>query len=173
MTFDPRANSAERLVAPAPLPHVSRQALKRVKNPLPIPSTCHYCGGDVALVNNSSIYGRECGKWPFTYICTLCAAYVGLHPSTDIPLGTLASPALRRQRNTSKDLFHQVMKRCEFSRPLAYQWLAKAMGIPVSTCHFGWFDMARCEQAASICRNKLTAPTTAMSAAFHNARGRT
>ncbi|MFO6263407.1 hypothetical protein ACLBVP_35510, partial [Pseudomonas aeruginosa] len=62
--IDPRANSLEKLVPPAPLPHVSRGALKRIKHPQPIPSGCPHCGGLVRLVSNRVIYGREYGDWP-------------------------------------------------------------------------------------------------------------
>ncbi|MGA4814521.1 hypothetical protein ACPA9J_00050 [Pseudomonas aeruginosa] len=49
---------------PAPLPHVSRGALKRIKHPQPIPIGCPHCGGLVRLVSNRVIYGREYGDWP-------------------------------------------------------------------------------------------------------------
>lgn len=66
MPIDPRANAPERIAARAPLPHISRRALKRVKNPLPAPTECRYCGGCVELVSNSEIYnGREYGEWPY------------------------------------------------------------------------------------------------------------
>ena len=171
MSIDPRANSAERLVAPAPLPHLSRKALKRVKNPLPIPTDCRYCAGHVELVNNSAIYGREYGEWPFAYRCTDCKAYVGLHPSTDIPLGTLAAPQLRKDRNAAKDAFHRVKEKRGFSRSLAYQWLAGKMGIEVGVCHFGWFDQEDCAKALALCTEDLSA-STSMANAFSKARRR-
>ncbi|MFG8677889.1 zinc-finger-containing protein [Pseudomonas aeruginosa] len=91
--IDPRANSPEKLVPPAPLPHVSRGALKRIKHPQPIPTGCPHCGGLVRLVSNRVIYGREYGDWPYAYACTGtgCGAYVGLHPDTDVPLGICES----------------------------------------------------------------------------------
>lgn len=168
MDIDPRANSAERLVAPAPLPHISRKALKRVKNPLPAPTNCRYCGGHVELINNSRIYGREYGEWPFAYRCEDCNAYVGLHPSTDIPLGTLATAQLRKDRNTSKDLFHKVKEARGFSRSLAYEWLAGKMGIPVAQCHFGWFDQDECAKAVGICADEIPS-ASAMRQAFAKA----
>lgn len=169
MPIDPRANSAERLVAPAPLPHLSRKALKRVKNPLPAPMQCRYCGGSVHLVNNSEIYlGREYGEWPFAYLCSSCRAYVGLHPSTDIPLGTLADGHLRAARNRSKAAFHAYMKKSGLTRTLAYQWLAGRMGITVDECHFGWFEVEACAIAEKI--SKQASGPTSMSAAFAKAR---
>ncbi|WP_341519877.1 zinc-finger-containing protein [Pseudomonas sp. G.S.17] len=170
MAIDTRAHSPERIVAPAPLPHISRKALKRVKNPLPAPTVCRYCGGDVELVCNSQIYnGRSYGEWPYAYLCSDCKAYVGLHPSTDIPLGTLAANQLRKDRNASKDLFHQLKELRGFSRNQAYQWLSERMGVPVSECHFGWFEPEQCAAASSICSAALN-ESTAMGRAFAKAR---
>lgn len=170
MPIDPRANSAERLVAPAPLPHVSRRALKRVKNPLPTPVDCRYCGEHVDLVCNSEIYnGRSYGDWPYAYLCSGCRAYVGLHPDTDIPLGTLANDLLRKDRNSSKDMFHKLKEKRGFSRTLAYEWLAGRMGISVAECHFGWFEHEQCGQALRICLEDLSTAGT-MAKAFSRAR---
>lgn len=174
MSIDPRANSAARLVAPAPLPHVSRRALKRVKNPLPAPTICRYCSGCVELVSNSEIYnGREYGDWPYAYLCTDCKAYVGLHPDTDIPLGTVAAAQLRKDRNAAKDAFHRMKEKRGFSRSLAYQWLAGKMGIEVDVCHFGWFDQDDCAKALNICTEDMAAvpsATNAWAQAFKNAK---
>lgn len=151
--IDPRADSAERIEPTAPLPHISRRALKRVTNPLPAPTTCRYCDGDVRLVSNSEIYrGRSYGEWPYAYLCDHCRAYVGLHPQTDVPLGTLADDALRKARNTSKSEFHELKEKRGYSRNEAYAWLAKEMGIPVDNCHFGWFELQDCALALHICQ---------------------
>ncbi|MCU9949828.1 DUF3268 family zinc-finger domain-containing protein [Pseudomonas sp. PDM13] len=152
MPIDPRANSAEKLVPPAPLPLVSRAALRRVRDAMPPPTACPYCEGPVALVCNSEIYGREFGAWPYAYRCVPCDAMVGLHPATDLPLGTLANKQLRAARATNKQLFHRVKDRFGFTRSQAYEWLALQMGIPKAECHFGWFDLARCAQAGAVCK---------------------
>ncbi len=170
MPIDPRANSPERLAAPSPLPHVSRRALKRVKDALPAPTHCRYCDGSVHLVNNSEIYnGRSYGDWPYAYLCSDCDAYVGLHPDTDVPLGTLADGGLRNARNKSKALFHKVKERRGLSRSLAYQWLAGKLGIPVSECHFGWFESEQCARVVFVCNADLAQPT-GMQQAFYQAK---
>nr|WP_315447981.1 zinc-finger-containing protein [uncultured Pseudomonas sp.] len=169
MPLDPRANAPERIAAPAPLPHVSRRALKRVKNPIPAPADCRYCGDDVHLVCNSEIYrGRSFGDWPYAYLCRGCRAYVGLHPQTDIPLGTLADDKLRVLRNRSKAAFHEHMKKAGMTRTGAYQWLAEKMGIDVGVCHFGWFDLAECFAAEKVVEE--AGPQTAMAQAFAKAQ---
>lgn len=169
MSIDPRADAPERIAAPAPLPHVSRRALKRVKNPLPAPTDCRYCNGAVRLVRNSEIYnGRSYGDWPFAYLCTGCRAYVGLHPDTDVPLGTLADDRLRAARNRSKALFHGYMKSAAMGGAAAYRWLAEQMNIAVGVCHFGWFEAEACAQVETVIRSAV--PQTAMAQAFARAR---
>lgn len=153
--MDERANSPTLIDPPAPLPFVSRRALRRVRDYLPIPDVCPYCGQPVQLVSNSAIYGREYGDWPYAYLCKPCNAYVGLHPNTDLPLGTLADRELRKCRSRSKATFHQLMKRQGWSRNEAYRWLAAEMNIPRRRCHFGMFDASQCERAEFICQSYL------------------
>lgn len=152
MALDPRHLSLEKLVPPAPLPHVSRKSLARVTDPLPVPTTCHCCGNPVRLINNKLIYGTEYGEWPYAYRCTGCAAYVGLHPNTDIPLGTLADAPLRAARKRSKEAFVKATRLLHIKeRKRSYQWLANAMNIPNSECHFAWFDLDLCRRAERVC----------------------
>ncbi len=148
--MDARVLSTKPLKAPAPLPHVSRRALRRVKNPVPVPTRCPYCAGSVELASNAAVYGREYGAWPYLYLCRPCDAYVGLHPDTDIPLGTLADRELREARKASKALFFDALEQHGIDRTEAYRRLAEAMGIPVGECHFGWFTLERCRQASAI-----------------------
>lgn len=129
----------------------SRKATARVKNPLPVPAICRFCGGEVGLKTHREVYGRDYGDWPWVYMCSCCRAYVGLHPFTAIPLGTLADKATRDARKQCKPAFESLWRGGEMSRTQAYEWLAKRLGIPVGECHFGWFDVERCQQAQQIC----------------------
>lgn len=151
--IDPRASSPEQLTAPAPLPFVSRRALRRIKHPAPIPATCNCCQSPrVALVENSEIYGgRSYGQWPYAYLCRDCGARVGLHPMTDIPLGTMADQALREARNASKQPFEMLWRHGAMSRKQAYRWLAEKMGITAEQCHFGLFNIEQCHKARDLC----------------------
>ncbi len=153
--IDPRAFCETTIEPPEPLPHVSRKALRRVKDALPVPVDCRYCGMDVALVNHSEIYGREYGDWPYAYLCRSCGAYVGLHPNTDLPLGTLADRYLRSARKGHKTYFAKMQKTMGWTRSEAYAYLAEKMELPVPECHWGWFEIEQCEQAGAICRDKL------------------
>jgi hypothetical protein len=146
---DPRCLCTAKLRAPAPLPYVSRRALKRVRDRIDPPKACNCCGAAVRLVSNAEIYhGREYGEWPYAYLCTGCRAYVGLHPDTDLPLGILADKDTREARKDAKAIFYDlVLPRFHGDRNKAYGWLAGAMGIDRRECHFGLFDAARCDQA--------------------------
>lgn len=155
MKTDPRAFLKEKLTH-STLPHVSRRALKRIKYPLTPPTACNTCGGGrVTLANNSEIYGREYGSWPYIYLCWICMSYVGLHPDTDLPLGTLADLETREARK-KRSVFGLLTKyKFKGDRKEAYQWLAQAMGIPQRQCHWAMFSKEQCEQAELLIKGKL------------------
>ena len=125
----------------------SKTATARVKNPLPIPTACHICGGSVRLGTHQEVYGMDYSDWPYVYICDGCKSYVGLHPFTNIPLGIVAEKDTRKLRMKAKNLFEPLWQHGHMSRTEAYEWLAKEMGIAFGECHFGWFNDALCEIA--------------------------
>jgi len=144
---------------PYPLPHVSRRALARVKDKLPPPEQCPNCGDIVELVSNSEIYGREYGSWPYAYRCTNhrhCDSHVGLHPHTDLPLGSLADRRTREARRACKALFLEWQSFNDWSRSQSYAWLAVRMGLPASQCHWGLFSVSDAELAGAICEEALS-----------------
>lgn len=130
----------------------SRRATAKVKAPLPVPTTCRHCNAEVKLVSNAEIYGREYGEWPWAFLCQDkdCRAYVGLHPFTGIPLGTLATASIRSARRQAKDLFNPLWQSGEMTRNEAYAWLAEQLGITnVEECHIGWFDVPECKHVVA------------------------
>jgi hypothetical protein len=130
----------------------SRTATARVGNPLPVPTACPFCKGPVTLVENDVIYGRHFGEWPWAYDCRPCDAYVGLHPFTAIPLGTLATREIRNARQQAKAVFNPRWMNGGMTRSAAYAWLAQALGIAdVEQCHIGWFDVAQCRRVVEVC----------------------
>ena len=136
----------------------SRSATKRVKSPLPAPEQCNFCGRmSVVIKNNAYIYGRSYGDWPWVYICAgeseCCGAYVGMHPFTNIPLGTLADAKTRTARKKCKAPFEALHQTGKISRGEAYEKLAEKLGIKKEQCHFGWFDADMCEKAAQAARD--------------------
>lgn len=136
----------------------SRKAALRVSNPLPTPSTCNMCGEDAVRVGTHiEVYGREYSDWPYVYLCECCGAYVGIHPFTAIPLGTLADRKTREARKSCKAPFEKMHHSGRMTREQAYAWLAKAMGIKAGECHFGWFSADQCFLAKQLCMQKLDA----------------
>lgn len=135
---------------------VSAAQVKKVTNPLPVPTICPNCGGAVERVSNSKIYGKEYGAWPFAYRCVVavCDSYVGIHPRTDIPLGTLGNKAVRAARKQAKAMLSPMWEVDGMDKTSVYAWLAKEMGIvDVNHCHIGWFDVKQCEKVVQICLN--------------------
>lgn len=128
------------------------KAVERVKNPLPAPQFCPICEDHVDVRHHQEIYGAEFGDWPWMYACDSCDARVGMHPGTNIPLGTLADEETREARKRCKEPFESLYKTGKMSRSQAYQALADKLGIPKEECHFGWFDVAMCERAAKAAR---------------------
>lgn len=136
------------------MPESDPRAVKRVVDRVPAPRICHHCGSPVKLANNSTIYGREFGDWPWVYLCCnrTCGAYVGMHPKTDIPLGTLADAQTREARKRAKAEFNPLWESKRLDRGQAYSRLAAKMGIPVTECHFGWFTVHQCREATLAAR---------------------
>jgi hypothetical protein len=143
----------------------SAKAIARVKDPLPPPIECPHCHdldpnsprfcepfNHIEIVNNEEIYGRSYGEWPWVYQCQQCEAYVGMHPFTNIPLGTLADGPTRQARKQCKEPFENLYRSGRMSRSDAYARLAEKLGIPASKCHFGMFDVAQCKKAAEAAR---------------------
>ena len=80
---------------------------------------CPYCGGTAILRDASFVYGEKSygGK---VYVCSnypRCDAYVGVHPGTRIPKGTLADQELRKKRMLAHQIFDQIWLRGILSRP--------------------------------------------------------
>jgi len=131
----------------------SRLAIQRVVHPLPIPTKCRHCGSAVEIAHNSEIYPTAFGEWPWLYLCRGCGAYVGMHPYTNLPLGTLANRAQREARKEVKQLFNSLWLDApdrRAARSQAYAWLASKMGLTEAQCHFGQFDELQCDAAMKI-----------------------
>lgn len=129
----------------------SRKAMARVKNPLPAPTECRFCHSEVRVATHQEVYGRDYSDWPYMYLCGNCGACVGMHPFTNIPLGTLADRTTREARKNCKKPFEALWRSGRMSRTEAYSWLAGELNIPVGECHFGWFDIYQCEAAKRAC----------------------
>lgn len=139
----------------------SRRATARVKNPLSVPDNCPNCGSKVWIGSNATIYGKEFGEWPWALMCTGCDSYVGLHPFTGIPLGTLATPEIRAARKKAKAAFNPLWEGdgAPMTRTAAYEWLAAALGIEnTEECHIAWFGVEQCNAVIAAVRARSPAP---------------
>lgn len=133
----------------------SRTATKRVREPQPVPTHCRYCNSPVIIAPHTAVYSRNYGEWPWLYLCENCRAYVGMHPFTNIPLGTLATEQLRKFRKNCKEPLNVIWQQGHMTRTEAYAWLASQMKIPKEQCHFGMFEINECQLAYALCTNYL------------------
>jgi hypothetical protein len=119
------------------------------KNGLPPITFCNICASsNVTLETNDLVYhGKLFGAYPFIYLCNDCESYVGIHPNTNTPLGTLATAEMRAARKRVKTKFIDWYELKGWNRGKAYSKLAKALNIDGSECHFGWFDVDACNDA--------------------------
>lgn len=124
---------------------------------LPAPETCRYCQSRVDLVNNSEVYGKSYGRWPHVYLCSnkVCRAFVGVHPNTQVPLGTLADAETRKARKEAHSAFDLIWKGGYMKRGEAYAWLAEKLRIETWRCHVAWFDAPMCRQVVKACQELL------------------
>ena len=135
---------------------IDPKCVARVGHALPPPTHCRYCGQSVRLCNNEEKYGKSYGDWPYCYLCDFCGAYVGVHSGTDIPIGTMATDQLRKDRSKAHQLFDPLWRSKKVSRSMAYALLASEMKMDRDRCHISWFDREELEQvfiiAPALCK---------------------
>lgn len=106
---------------------------------------CSHCGKPARLVSGRTIYpNREDLFHKKYWNCFPCAAYVGCHPNSIKPLGTLANAELRQMRKDTHHAFDPLWKNGSLTRKEAYYELAKYLDIPVYKCHIGLFTIRDC-----------------------------
>lgn len=130
----------------------SVSSTSRVKGNVKAPEFCPCCGvGKVTCVPHSKIYGgRSFGDWPWALACDNCDATVGLHPFTNIPLGTLATKKLRDLRMQAKNAFNPLWQTGNMNRTQAYEWLATAMGLSSDDAHIGMMNEEQCKKCIEV-----------------------
>lgn len=120
------------------------------------PTICRYCGSPVVYTSNAEIYGREYGTGR-CYLCRNCGAFVGVHPGTDIPFGTLANEELREYRKEAHFWFDRIWKRPTriTTRYKAYGWLALKMELPREKTHIGMFEKEQCIKVVELVKQRF------------------
>ena len=112
---------------------------------------CDYCKQDAKLVTGAAIYPHRPdlhSKW--FYQCASCAAYVGCHGATKVPLGRLANAELRAAKKAAHAAFDPLWRSGDYTRKVAYAWLAGELGIPARQAHIGMFDVAQCQAVVRV-----------------------
>jgi hypothetical protein len=124
------------------------------------PPICPYCSQESRKVRGSFLYrGRQNLADKIFYLCDACNAYIGCHPGSDKPLGSLAKAELRKLRNMAHGVFDPLWMYKHFqTRKKAYAWLAEQLGIPVDDCHMACFDEEQCRRVIALCEEKLRSP---------------
>lgn len=113
---------------------------------------CPYCGAPSRLVTGRQIYPHRTDlRNKQFYQCAPCDAFVGCHPGTLQPLGTLANATLRQARMAAHQAFDPLWRSSSRSRSSAYRWLAQQLGVAYEDCHIGMFDMQTCVRVIQLC----------------------
>lgn len=120
------------------------------------PTICRYCGSPVVYTSNAEIYGKEYGTGK-CYLCRNCKAFVGVHPGTDTPLGTLANEELREWRKEAHFWFDRIWKKPTriTTRYNAYGYLARKMGLSREETHIGMFEIEQCKKVIEFSKEKM------------------
>lgn len=108
---------------------------------------CH-CGKPAILKPASEVY-QDTNATGYVYVCSdypKCDSYVGVHPGTKIPMGTLADPVLRHKRILAHKYFDQIWKCGIMSRNQAYYWLADTLCLTLDQAHIALFGEYLCDQ---------------------------
>lgn len=118
---------------------------------------CKYCSEPATLTTGETIYPNI--KYLHTkkfWHCTRCNAYVGCHPDTEIPLGSLANEELRISRGIAHDTFDIIWQSKYMTRKEAYSWLSGELNISQNNCHIGEFDVEMCDKVVDITEEFLS-----------------
>lgn len=118
---------------------------------------CQYCSEVSKLVDGSVIYPHRSDLFSKSfYYCdnNHSPAYVGCHPRSNKPLGTLADKELRGMRNAAHRAFDPLWRNGLMSRSNAYRQLSDYLMIKQSDCHIAMFDQEMCRRVIEFTNNK-------------------
>lgn len=128
------------------------------------PVRCPYCDSVARLVKGNEIYPhRKDLAYLNFYLCEGThfrpheKAYVGTHKGTIIPLGRLADETLRKAKSQAHRVFDRIWRENHLSRPQAYAWLSRQLGLTPAMTHIGMFTVAQCQEVERLARNYMAA----------------
>ena len=110
---------------------------------------CPYCQQPAVLQSSKKVYnGQDYGP---IWHCQPCGAWVGCHPGTNNPLGSLANAELRRWRWRAHLHFDTLWKnKGIMTRTQAYEWLQNITRLSPEEAHIGKFDARECKRLVGV-----------------------
>jgi len=117
---------------------------------------CPYCNKPTILRPSSFVYGKNAPDYGWFWLCVRyprCDAYVGCHPGTQRPLGTLANKALRTLRINAHNLFDQLWKKGKLDRKQCYLLLQDATNLPPRDAHISRLNNEQCKKVIKLMRS--------------------
>lgn len=99
---------------------------------------CH-CGSP-AVLRDASVVCRTHRQGAMAYVCAnypKCDSYVMASPDANLPLGSLAGPALRKLRREAHTEFNRLYQSGLMTKKEAYRWLSYMVQAPMEHAHIG------------------------------------
>ena len=107
---------------------------------------CPTCGSFARLTTRGAA-GLRSVPDAVVYVCLkypACDSYVGCHPGSEKPLGSLADAELRRMRTKAHKAFDWFWKSGQVNRDEAYRLLAEHLNLDYDKAHIGMLDANQC-----------------------------
>lgn len=124
-----------------------------VKMNMPV---CPECNSIAELKRRKLITGNnDDNEW--VWVCKhypKCDTYVGCHPSTFRPLGTMAGYNLRQLRWRAHKSLDTSWRGGHMTRSEAYEELALALGVEEKDAHIGMLNKEQCEKVVEVFDNR-------------------
>lgn len=112
------------------------------------PSVCHCCGAAVALTEKRTI-NPSASKSAKIYLCvnSVCNAYVGCKPGTDVAIGSLATQATRLARNKAQASMRALVdSKLLGTERDSYEWMFQIMSLPHNRHGISWLRNNECKK---------------------------
>ena len=107
---------------------------------------CPSCGQKLTLVTGKKLHPYTIEAWKkYFWMCCECLMWVGCHPNSKKPLGTVADYELRQLRIECHDLIDPLWKSRQIERRELYDKLSKFLQLPIEETHIGLFDKKTCK----------------------------
>jgi hypothetical protein len=94
----------------------------------------------------------------YFWLCRGCNAWCGCHKGTKRAYGSLANAELRDARQRAHAAFDPIWREQKgdkrMNRSIAYNWLARELGLTYEETHIGDFDLEQCRRTVELCLTK-------------------